>query len=191
MVEGLKIAIVAFSYALRKDEPNPCNVRIAKIVERIYHELRDEGFTVYIIAQWEVALQLKADGIHVDHVVQARSTYLSSDDVFEEALEYVLDPENIDEVVPVAHRWLQIVKVKQLIKSAGKQVVKRYKGKGKIGFDNSDLNLQPWTKGPIRALIYAIKVHSSPVTEVRHLSNKNPTCPRLVRTLDSLRAHTM
>lgn len=42
MEEGLKkIAIVAFSYALREKEPNPCNVRVARIAEGIYTELVD------------------------------------------------------------------------------------------------------------------------------------------------------
>jgi len=79
--------------------------------------------------------------------------------VWEEAREYILGPKCINRVVPVAHRWLQVVKVKQLIKGDGFRIVKRMKlFRDKIGFDNNKLNLQPWTKGPVRALIYAIKV---------------------------------
>lgn len=163
MNEGKKIAIVAFSYALSINEPNPCNVRIAEIVERIYHELRDEGFTVYIVAQWEVALQLERMAFHVNHVVYPqKGIYLDTDGVWKEAQTEVLAPNCINDVVPVAHRWLQIVKVKQLIKGDGFKVIKRMKlFRDKIGFFNSPQNLQPWTKGPIRALKYAIKVQLS------------------------------
>lgn len=120
----------------------------------------DEGYAVYIIAQWEVALQLRVDGFPTEHIVEARpGHYLSSNDVWEEAKDYVLKPKCINEVVPVAHRWLQIVMVRQLIKGDGFRSVK--KKIGMIGFDNSPLNLQPWTKGPLRALRYAIKVQLS------------------------------
>lgn len=105
MVKGLKIAIVDFSYALREEEPNPCNVRLAEIVERAYYELLSEGIMVYVIAQWEVALQLEKYGIPVDHIVQPRTdSYLDSQAVWEEAREYVLGPECINKVVPVCHR---------------------------------------------------------------------------------------
>lgn len=157
MKDGLKkIAIVAFSYALREKEPNPCNVRIARIVERIFAELTSEGYTVYTVVQWEIALQLLEDGFPVNHIVHPqKDAYLDSDMVWEEAVAMVLNPECINRVVPVAHRWLQIVKVKQLMKGDGFRITK--KRIGKIGFDNSEENLQPWTKGPMRALVYAIK----------------------------------
>jgi predicted aspartyl protease len=170
MADGLKkVAIVVFSFTSREEEPGPCNIRLAKNVERIYDELIDEGFTVYIVAQWEVALQLEADGFHVNHVVHPqKGIYLDTDGVWEETREMVLKPESIEEITPVAHSWLQIIRVKLLIKRDGFRIIK--KKIGKIGFDRSPLNLQPWTKGPVRALIYAV-------------------VKQLKRTLVSLKAH--
>jgi hypothetical protein len=160
MADGLKkIAIVFFSFTLRKEEPGPCNVRIAKIVEEIYTELTEEGFDVSLAGQWEVALQLVKDGYTVKHIVQPRKTlYLDTDAVWKEVEEKLLRPEDINDVVPVAHRWLQTIKVKQLIKSDGFRIIKRMKLlRDKIGFDKSPLNLQSWTKGPLRAFKHAIR----------------------------------
>lgn len=66
-MEGL----VVFSFALRKEEPSPCNVRLAKAVERILSKA-ERATDVLVVSQWEVAKQL----IHSDNFI-VDVTYLT------------------------------------------------------------------------------------------------------------------
>jgi len=153
MEKGLtKIMILAFSFALGEEEPNPCNVRIAKEVERLLHEWTIRGNPVFIVAQWEVALQLEADCYEVDLVVSpGNENYLGSREVWEASKDILME-EDITNVVPVC-QWLQMFKVRSLISKDGYNVLGEELGK--VGFWNSPMNLQWWTKGPVRLCLYA------------------------------------
>jgi hypothetical protein len=152
--------IVAFSFALRtvEEEPNPCNIRIAEEVERLSTEELDRiGASIpVVVAQWEVARKLKQDGYKVDHVVERNpdGTYLDSEGVWEQAKQ-VFEERGIRVVIPVAQPFLQMTKIKRMIKDDGFVVADR-KIKW-IGFDNDPRNTQPWTKGPISLLVYAVR----------------------------------
>jgi hypothetical protein len=146
-------AVVAFSFGMRDmpSEPNPCNVRLARAAERIVE--RQAGDTL-LIAQWEIAKQLKRDGAHVYRVVSsADGEYLDTDKVWQKALDS-LTCHNVDSVIPVAQPFLHRHKIGKLIRDSGISV--KREPVGWIGFDSSKDNLQWWTKGPIRLIAYSI-----------------------------------
>jgi hypothetical protein len=145
--------LVVFSFALRAavEEPNPCNVRLASVVRRIVEREVDQ---VVVVAQWEVALQLRQYGIPVARVVTPRSdgAYLDSKQVWEQARAEFWDRE-IDVVIPVAQPFLHLHRVRQLMEADGFSVGRRRIGW--IGFDRR--STQPWTRGPVRLLLYAMR----------------------------------
>lgn len=147
-------AVVAFSFGSRDErhEPNPCNQRLALAAERI---INDELGNLLLISQWEVAEQLESDGLHVDHVIRypSDSGYLGSDEVWAQALT-TLAKHGVNSVIPVVHPFLQMYKVRQLIRESGINVERRRIGW--IGFDPSPDNTQWWTKGPVRLSAYAL-----------------------------------
>lgn len=148
-MRGSTVGMVAFSFALREHEPNPCNIRLAKAVERIV----DGEHTKTVVAQWEVALQLATDRYPVALTVDPSGVgYLDSEGVWEAAKEYFLK-HGITTVIPVAQPFLQMAKVKQMIRRDGFEVIRR--PVGWVGFDN--MSTQPWTRGPLRLLAYAVK----------------------------------
>lgn len=150
-------AIVAFSFGLRAKgrEPNPCNRRLARAVERITRLTARESGSILLISQWEVAKQLQADGVHVDRVIEEspRGDYLGSDEVWAQALAF-LQGRRVARVIPVAQPFLQIHKVRKLINESG--LPQERKRIGWVGFDPSPANTQWWTKGPMRLLAYAL-----------------------------------
>lgn len=52
------VAVLGASFSLRENEPNPCNIRIAKEVIRICTELIAQGHTPVLAVQREVGLAL-------------------------------------------------------------------------------------------------------------------------------------
>jgi hypothetical protein len=156
----VKKGIVAFSFALRSEaeEPNPCNIKLAKEVERLVDEelAKNPAERPVIVAQWEVARQLEADGYDVDMPVNLNQdgTYLDSEGVWKKAV-WLFNTLHIRQVIPVAQPFLQMTKIKRMIKADGFVVADR-KIKW-IGFDNDPRNTQPWTKGPIRLFVYAVR----------------------------------
>lgn len=146
-----KVGIVAFSFALRDEgeEPNPCNVRLAEAVERIAALEQSP----VIVAQWEVARKLTADGIRVIKAVESQEgVYLDSEGVWTEARRVFRDA-GVTSVIPVAQPFLQLQMVTRMIKRSGFKVTRRKIGW--IGFDRK--STQPWTRGPIRTLLYAVR----------------------------------
>lgn len=151
-MEGL----VVFSFALRKEEPSPCNVRLAKAVERILSKA-ERATDVLVVSQWEVAKQLKADGICVDLVVEKNEdgSYLDTKDVWDQA-KVLFQKKGVVTVIPVAQPFLHLTKVKQLIHSDNFIVDVTYLTDiGQIGFDGE--SLQPWTRSSFQLLWYAVK----------------------------------
>jgi hypothetical protein len=147
-------AVVAFSFGSRDElhEPNPCNQRLARAAERI---INDDMGDLLLISQWEIAEQLESDGMRVDRVIRypSQSGYLDSDEVWAQALT-TLDKYGVSSVIPIVHPFLQMYKVRQLIRESGISVERRRIGW--IGFDSSPANTQWWTKGPVRLCAYAL-----------------------------------
>ncbi len=144
--------IVAFSFGQRSDdeEPNPCNIKLAEQVQD--QVIKNEGAVV--VAQWEVAKALRIMGVAVHEV--GRSTggrYVDSEQVWTEAERY-LSRHGVTDIIAIAQPFLHLREIRRLIRSSGYRRVKspvRW-----IGFDNSPLNTQWHTKGPVRLLIYAL-----------------------------------
>lgn len=143
------IGVVVFSFALAKNEPNPCNRRLAKITTKIVLGATKIG-TAILVAQWEVALGLH--GVKPELIVnRIADEYLDSEDVMERASECFKN-HNITKVIVVANPFLHLYKCKKLAKQAGFEVLKQ-----KIpwvGFYRD--SLQWWTRGPMRLFLYAI-----------------------------------
>lgn len=154
VVKPPPLGVVAFSFAYRgpDGEPNPCNVRLAKAVERTLDAVTAD---VVLVAQWEVSRVLRRTSISVDHTVEqpADGSYLSSEQVWAEARD-LFRAKGVQTVVPVAAPFLQMFKVKNLIRAAGFRVETHRIGH--VGFDRSRLNLQWWTRGPVRLVLYAL-----------------------------------
>lgn len=56
------VAVLGASFSLREDEPNPCNIRIAKEAIRICRKLTRQGHTPVLALQWELDLALSKFG---------------------------------------------------------------------------------------------------------------------------------
>lgn len=145
------VAILVFAFALRGDtpedmrqkEPGPCNIRLALEAARM-KELNPDSI---IISQWEPASWLARHGIPVDLTVELREdgTYLDSRMVWDDAKAF-LEPAGIQDVIMVAQPWLNLhlAYVRRMAKQDGFHVIKRRINP--IGFDDSELNSQPWTR---------------------------------------------
>lgn len=146
------LGVVAFSFGLRgpEEEPNPCNVRLARATRRVL----DEAATpIVLVSQWEVALALPSSA--TAHVVKAPvdGRYLDTDRVWAEAAP-VLRQAGVRRVVAVAQPLLHRAKAHRLIRRDGFEPVRPRIAW--IGFDSSARNTQWWTRGPLRLLLYAV-----------------------------------
>jgi hypothetical protein len=154
-MEGL----VVFSFALREEEPSPCNVRLAEATERILAKAKQLG-DVLVVAQWEVAKKLEQDGVGVDLVVlpNTDASYLDTKDVWDQA-QNLFQRRGVVTVILVAQPFLHLSKVKQLIHADNYVVDVTYLGLiGRIGFDKE--SLQSWTRGPVRLFCMPSARHS-------------------------------
>lgn len=146
------LGVVAFSFGSRSqaEEPNPCNLRLARAVDRIV-AAQDEP--VALVAQWEIARGLQHS--RPDRVVGPLpdGRYLDTADVWDDAAP-LLREAGVRRVIPVAHPVLHRAKVSRLIRRDGFQVVRV--PIGRIGFDSSARNAQWWTRGPLRLGVYAV-----------------------------------
>jgi hypothetical protein len=151
----MKRGMVVASFALRApdQEPNPCNIRIAEAARRIVNE---EYGNVVIVSQWEVTKRLSRywNSLIARNVeLKSDDSYLGAEDVWEAAKKEFRE-RDITEVIIVSQLLVRL-KLNGLAKKDGFKVINR--GVGWIGFDRSPENTQPWTKGPIRLLVYAVR----------------------------------
>lgn len=140
--------LVAFSFALGKEEPNPCNVRLAKAVERI---VDTEKEPVVVVVQWEIAKALNWPTVFVVEKHRRSGAYLDSEGVMAQAADIFQDY-GITEVIPVANPFLHLTKCRALVRQHGFKSLKRKIGW--IGFYKK--SLQWYTRGPVRCFIYAV-----------------------------------
>jgi hypothetical protein len=142
--------MVIFSFALIEKEPNSCNIRLALEAERVD---RQHGPFVKV-SQWEVALKLASDGVELRHVVQlpADGSYLDSKGVWAPARE-IFRAEGITIVCPIAQPFLHMHMIRKMIEKDGFTVFDPHMNW--IGFERR--SLQPWCRGPIPLLVYAVK----------------------------------
>jgi len=141
--------LVAFSFALGENEPNPCNVRLARAVR---HIVGTESEELVRVAQWEVARALLP--LPMARVVRGHRSnraYLDSEEVMSQAAE-VFRELGITEVIPVANPFLHLTKCRALVRKEGFIPLKRKIGW--IGFYWK--SIQWWTRDPFRFLLYAV-----------------------------------
>ncbi|MDO8604611.1 MAG: hypothetical protein Q7K40_04445 [bacterium] len=147
-----KVGIVAFSFGLRAtdEEPNPCNRRLAEETFRIATSL---SFPVYIVSQWEITRALNELGMPPSLSVEMTpEKYLDSEGVMDVAATF-FKSNGITSVIPIAHPFLHGTKCRRLVVEHGFKLIKR--DIRKIGFDRK--SLQPYTRGPLQLLLYAIR----------------------------------
>lgn len=150
--------IVVLSFGKRAREPNPVNVKLARIADDLDDQLQQMGELTVLVSQWEVALALPPQSALV--VTQDDATnldrngkpYLDSQDVLNKAFDAFRAME-VTDVAVVANQFIHKQAVESLVRKAGFTVAK-YGPQEFVGFDNSKLNLQWWCKGPIRFMIY-------------------------------------
>lgn len=161
------VGVIALSYGKRRLEPNPVNARLGRELIDIIDIFDTYNNGVVVASQWEITNQLVIDGYEkfVDvNVTPADATkrrkdgtkYLDSEDVLRKAFE-LFESRGVYEVIVVANPFLRLKAVRKLVKKAGFDI-NPYPMMGRIGFDNSPLQLQWWCKGPIRFIIYDIIV---------------------------------
>ena len=148
------IGIVGFSFALTKNEPNPCNLRLAEEVSRILREELNKGNNVVVVVQWEIAKALEIFELKPDHVVKPKKgVYLDSDILMKEATEVFLQ-RGITKVIPVANPFLHLSHCRKLVQKSGFILADR-KVK-RIGFCKE--SLQWWTRSPFNLILYGIHI---------------------------------
>ena len=161
------IGIVCLSFGKRKEayEPGPVNQRLAKVAE----DIKLEFSPAVVVAQWEIARQLEQDGTPADLVVNLRNgswrrgvRYLDTDDVLHEAFQ-TFRHRGIKRVIVVAHPFYHLGSIQEKVRNAGFLIQEEFIPD--IEMDNSNLNLQWWTRNKLLFLVYgglvtvADKVH--------------------------------
>ena len=147
--------IVAFSFGQKidlDDEPGPSNQDLAAVV---LAAARRSPSPHVVVAQWEVARQLEADGQPADLVVEERSdgSYLDTQAVWDAARELFVE-RGVRDVVPVAHPWLHLPTTKRMVRASGFRVVAP--PTATVRFDSSTGNSQWWTRTHQGLVVYSL-----------------------------------
>lgn len=151
----MTIGVVVFSFGKRREElePGPCNMQLGHAAKLVIDAL--VGYEPRVVAQWEVARQLEREGCPVNRIVAPDvDGYLDSAEVWNQAKKY-FRKYNIHRVVVVAQPFLQRRMVRTMVTESGYMLFDASVRQPRIGYDNSRHNLQWWTKGPLRLLLYA------------------------------------
>lgn len=144
------IGLIAFSFGLRKHEPNPCNLLLSGNVDRI---IKKKGENIIIISQWEVAcgLWFTPEKTIWEHTTKGQ--YLDSKEIMIQAIPE-FQKNGVTDVIVVAQKFIHLPYCKKIVRKAGYNIIpERIEW---IGFDNNPLQTQWWCKGPIRLLLYTI-----------------------------------
>jgi len=146
------VGLVAWSFALRPEEPSRCNRCLAGEVWRIVREEEKNGRRVLIIAQGEIAEALKKLHMPLAYIVERHhitGEYLDSQEVMAQAAE-ILMSYGVTEVIPVANPFLHLRRCRMLVREFGFMLIERRIRR--IGFDKD--SLQSWTRGPVRWVLH-------------------------------------
>ncbi|MBI2003448.1 MAG: hypothetical protein HYS78_00485 [Parcubacteria group bacterium] len=146
--------MIVFSFGWRRKGHSSCNIRLAKAAKRIIDVADD---TVIVVAQRTTTVVLREFGISVEHTVERCPGYEGSEEVVRQAAA-VFRRYRITEGIPVAQPFLQLTKCVQLVRKAGFMTPSFWKlcrMIGWIGFDRQ--SAQPWTRGPVRLVLYTFR----------------------------------
>jgi len=147
-----KAAIVAFSFGLRgKCSPGESNYKLAETVDRTKKEWCE--MNPHMIAQYEIAIITADDANFVVQKHRKAGKYLDSEEIAAQAIEYMESIAGKKEwlVLVVAHPFLHRFKCMRLFPGFQVKAIKT----GWVPFDKK--SIQPWTRGPIRFILYALR----------------------------------
>ena len=146
------VGLVAFSFGQRADEPSPSNMALARAAKRGVDSVHGP---VEVVAQWEVAKGLERLGLTPDVIVGPLpdGQYLDSDEVWRVARSR-FERRGVESVIPVAQPFLHLWKVRRLARKDGLTVPKF--AVGRIRFDDTRENTQPWTRSRLALLKYTV-----------------------------------
>ncbi len=155
-----KVLVLAASFSLREEEPNPCNWRIAIETMRICRDLRDRGDIVVLVAQWEVGLALRrlisaerlAEYGFMEIGQYADGRYLGTVELYQEAKSYA-DVVGASHITAVANPFIHLPYLYWLARS---DFELRFRPIRWIGFDSR--STQWWCRSWYRLLYYTVKV---------------------------------
>lgn len=151
------VGLLGASFSLREgQEPNPSNLQVASEVYRIYKELRDEDYKVWIVLQWEVAVAWRQlgypEGLITAEIGQLpNGDYLGTREVYDEARE-IFEQMGVAYFVGVAKFFIHQPYLYWLARKDFRLIWKRTRG---VKFDRqSD---QWWCRGPLRLILYTLR----------------------------------
>ena len=153
------VGIIAFSFGQRAKEPSVINRKLAGIVKRIAAELAWNSTRWFAAAQWEVALQMEADGPVADCTIglPKGEDYIDTQYVLSQGLAFLRE-RGVSKVILVAHP-LHLFVIKLFIKlglwnTDGFTFIDY--PMGSVGFDSSKENTQWWTRSWWQFLTYLV-----------------------------------
>lgn len=143
------VLVVAPSFSLREDEPNPCNAKLAEEAMRICEQLLRDGHQIILVPQWEVGLALRRHGTIKEYASTAECVgagawpyheagqrsddrYLDTKDVVEEALVFA-KKNGATHVVAVANPFIHQPYTYWLVRKGGLRLM--WRRVRWIGFD--------------------------------------------------------
>ncbi len=163
-----RVAVLAASFSLREQEPNPCNQRLAAETVRICKQFAEAGDLPIVVAQWEVGLALREHGQFRTNLrygqVDAETwafgeigqfddgRYLGTKEVYEEARRF-FHLMGATHFVAVANPFIHQPYLYWLARKHYKLVFKRVR---RIGFDKQ--STQWWCRSWWKLLIYTVQV---------------------------------
>jgi hypothetical protein len=144
--------MIVYSFGWRRNGHSPCNIRLAMAAKRIIDS--QEG-QVLVFAQRTTASVLKELGVECC-VAQKSSGYEGVEAPTQQAAE-LFWKENIMDVIPVAQPMFLLTRCIWLVRKSGFRTLsfrRLVRMIGWIGFDR--LSVQPWTRGPVRLVLYML-----------------------------------
>jgi hypothetical protein len=154
-MKGMEMkGMIVYSFAWRRNENSPCNVRLALAAKRI---MKAQAEPILIFAQRTTASVLKEFGVDC-YVVKKQSGYEGSEESTRQAVE-LFRQKGVTEVIPVAQPVFQLTKCIQLVRKEGFKTLSFWKLArmiGWIGFDR--LSVQPATRDPFQLVFYTKQI---------------------------------
>lgn len=173
-MKNVKIGIVALSFGKVRQQADfdPINYALSGFVKEAHKDIvtwrlilkgkppSTSATETIIVAQQEIARYLiDYPGLDLRIVTDAHASpkdngqiYLDTQDVINEAFR-IFRSENVREVIVVAHPFLHAWLARRLVRQMG-FINHEFRVDRQMGFDSSRNNLQWWSRGPLRFLVY-------------------------------------
>lgn len=161
------VGVLAASFSLRIEEPNPCNVRIAEETIRICRELTASGHTVILAVQWEVGLALQqiqsltyvmpeeklySGWLYFEVGLYEDGSYLGTKELYEDVRVF-LKTQGVTHFVGVANPFIHLQYLYWLARKDFKLMPRAVKW---IGFDKE--STQEWCRSPLKFAVHTLRL---------------------------------